>query len=925
MKTQWYQLSAADALKQLGSDSAAGLSNAEAQTRLATVGPNELVERGGRTRREIIIEQLSGVLTILLFIAALVSAVLGDWIEAVVILVIVVLNAVLGYVQEVKAEQSMAALKRMAVPRVHVRRDGKPQDISARELVPGDVVILETGNIVPADGRVLQSVNLRVEEAALTGESEPVEKDSALVFETERSLGDRRNMLYSGTIVSYGRGEFVVTETGMQTELGHIATMIQDVVQEQTPLQKRLDKLGKWLAGAALILVAVIFVLGLLQGESSIEELLLTAVSLAVAAVPEALTAVVTIALSLGAQRMLKRQALIRKLPAVETLGSVTVICSDKTGTLTLNRMTVTALDIANHSFELTQASGETAFELVPTGSIPAPGAQPTLDLLLVAGALDNDAALSPDESHPGRYRAVGDPTEGALVVAAAYAGIKKDDLDAAFHRVAEVPFDSVRKRMTTVHRTPQTIDELPDSLAPIWERRVNLAVMPPYIAFTKGAIDGMLDISGQVWVEGELRPLDEAWRTRVMTSHDQMAANGMRVLGVGLRILDRPPDETTDKALERDLILVGLFGMIDPPRPEVRAAVLECRSAGIRPVMITGDHPLTARHIAQQVGITDNDRFLTGQELDRLSVEELAEATREVSVFARVSPEHKLKLIDAFQQQGNIVSMTGDGVNDAPALKKADIGVAMGITGTDVAKGAADMVLLDDNFATIVAAVAEGRVIYDNIRRFIKYLLTCNASEIAVMLIGPFLGMPLPLLPLQILWMNLVTDGLPALALGVEPPEKDVMKRPPYTANESVFGRGMVQFIIGIGIIMSALAIGAAWGLWHEGDPRWQTVLFTTLVLSQLAVAVATRSEENPIWRLNPFTNRSMVLAVFLTIALQLAVIYLPLANTIFDTQPLKPIELALSFGLALLTLIIVEIWKAVARWRHRAQPVTG
>ena len=925
MKTQWYQLSAADALKQLGSDSAAGLSSAEAQTRLATVGPNELVERGGRTRREIIIEQLTGVLTILLFIAALVSAVLGDWIEAVVILVIVVLNAVLGYVQEVKAEQSMAALKRMAVPRVRVRRDGKPQDISARELVPGDVVILETGNIVPADGRVLQSVNLRVEEAALTGESEPVEKDSALVFETEKALGDRRNMLYSGTIVNYGRGEFVVTETGMQTELGHIATMIQDVVQEQTPLQKRLDKLGKWLAGAALILVAVIFVLGLLQGESSIEELLLTAVSLAVAAVPEALTAVVTIALSLGAQRMLKRQALIRKLPAVETLGSVTVICSDKTGTLTLNRMTVTALDIANHSFELTQASGETAFELVPTGSIPAPGAQPTLDLLLVAGALDNDAVLSPDESHPGRYRAVGDPTEGALVVAAAYAGIKKDDLDAAFPRVAEVPFDSVRKRMTTVHRTPQTIDELPDSLAPIWERRVNLAVMPPYIAFTKGAIDGMLDISGQVWVEGELRPLDEAWRTRVMTSHDQMAAKGMRVLGVGLRILDRPPDETTDKALERDLILVGLFGMIDPPRPEVRAAVLECRSAGIRPVMITGDHPLTARHIAQQVGITDNDRFLTGQELDRLSVEELAEATREVSVFARVSPEHKLKLIDAFQQQGNIVSMTGDGVNDAPALKKADIGVAMGITGTDVAKGAADMVLLDDNFATIVAAVAEGRVIYDNIRRFIKYLLTCNASEIAVMLIGPFLGMPLPLLPLQILWMNLVTDGLPALALGVEPPEKDVMKRPPYTANESVFGRGMVQFIIGIGIIMSALAIGAAWGLWHEGDPRWQTVLFTTLVLSQLAVAVATRSEENPIWRLNPFTNRSMVLAVVLTIALQLAVIYLPLANTIFDTQPLKPIELALSFGLALLTLIIVEIWKAVARWRHRARQVTG
>ena len=921
MKTHWYKLTAADALKQLGSDPAPGLTGAEAQTRLATVGANELVARGGRTSWEIIVEQITGVLTILLFIAALVSAVLGDWIEAIVILVIVVLNAILGYTQEVKAEHSMEALKRMAVPKVRVRRDGQTQDISARELVPGDVVILETGNIVPADGRVLQSVNLRVEEAALTGESEPVEKDPTLVFETDKALGDRRNMLYSGTIVNYGRGEFVVTETGMGTELGHIATLIQDVVQEQTPLQQRLDKLGKWLAGAALILVVVIFILGLLRGQNDIKELLLTAVSLAVAAVPEALTAVVTIALSLGAQRMLKRQALIRKLPAVETLGSVTVICSDKTGTLTLNRMTVTALDIANHAFELTQAQGETEFELVPTGSIPTPGAQPTLDLLLIAGALDNDAVLSSDEKQPGRYHAVGDPTEGALVVAAAYAGIRKDDLEAAFPRVAEAPFDSVRKRMTTVHRTPQSIAELPASLAPIWERRVNQAVMPPFVAFTKGAIDGMLNICGQVWVEGELRTLDEAWRTRVMAAHDQMAAKGMRVLGVGLRILDRPPDETTDKALERDLILVGMFGMIDPPRPEVRAAVLECRSAGIRPVMITGDHPLTARHIAQQVGISDNDRFLTGQELDRLSVEELAEATCDVSVFARVSPEHKLKLIDAFQRQGNIVSMTGDGVNDAPALKKADIGVAMGITGTDVAKGAADMVLLDDNFATIVAAVAEGRVIYDNIRRFIKYLLTCNASEIAVMLIGPILGMPLPLLPLQILWMNLVTDGLPALALGVEPPEKDVMQRPPYSASESIFGRGMVQFIIGIGAIMSVLAIGAAWGLWHAGDPRWQTVLFTTLVLSQLAVAVATRSEEHPIWSIGPFTNRGMVLAVILTVVLQLAVIYLPVANRIFRTQPLLPVELALSFGLALLTLLIVEIWKAVAHRRRRAR----
>jgi Ca2+-transporting ATPase len=426
-----------------------------------------------------------------------------------------------------------------------------------------------------------------------------------------------------------------------------------------------------------------------------------------------------------------------------------------------------------------------------------------------------------------------------------------------------------------------------------------------------------MLSISGQVWVEGELQPLDETWRSRIMAAHDEMAGKGMRVLGAGLRAWEREPGDTTEKSLEKDLILLGLFGMIDPPRPEVKDAVAKTRSAGIKPVMITGDHPLTARHIAQQIGITDNDRFLTGQELNRLSADELIEATKDVSVFARVSPEDKLKLIEAYQKQNAIVAMTGDGVNDAPALKRADIGVAMGITGTDVAKGAADMVLLDDNFATIVAAVEEGRVIFDNIRRFIKYLLTCNASEIAVMLIGPLLGMPLPLLPLQILWMNLVTDGLPALALGVEQPESNVMKRPPYSATESVFGRGMVAFIIGIGIVMSILSIGAGFGLWQAGQAQWQTVLFTTLVFSQLAVAVGARSEINSVFRIGLLSNRSMLLAVVLTVALQLAVIYLPVAQSIFGTTALTASELALTVGLALLTLLAVELWKLIVRRR--------
>ena len=917
MKTDWYKQSATEVLQQLGSDPGPGLTSAAVQQRQAQHGSNELVERAGRSRAEIIREQLTGVLTLLLLIAVVISVILGDWLEAVVILIIVIINAILGYTQEYKAEQSLAALKRMSVPKVRVRRDGQVAEVSAAALVPGDVVILETGNIVPADGRVILGVNLRVEEAALTGESEPVEKDPELVFETDRPLGDRRNMVYSGTLINYGRGEFVVTGTGMQTELGHIAGMIQGVEQERTPLQVRLDRLGKVLAYAALALVAVIIILGLWRG-GTLKELLLTAVSLAVAAVPEALTAVVTIALSLGAQRMLKRKALIRKLPAVETLGSVTVICSDKTGTLSLNRMTVTALDIADHTFHLVQAADETGFELMPLDNVPSPGAQPTLDLLLIAGALCNDAVLSADEKHVGRYRALGDPTEGALVVAAAYAGIRKDDLDGAFPRVAEVQFDSVRKRMTTVHRTPQSEDELPASLKPVWERRTNPAV-PPYLSFTKGAIDGMVAIASQVWVEDQAKPLDHGWRARIMAAHDKMAGKGMRVLGVGLRTWDHPPDEDTAKSVECDLILLGLFGMIDPPRPEVRGAVMACRSAGIRPVMITGDHPLTARHIAQQVGITDSDRFLTGQELDRMSAAELAEATREVSVFARVSPEHKLKLIDAYQGQHNIVAMTGDGVNDAPALKKADIGVAMGITGTDVAKGASDMVLLDDNFATIVAAVEEGRIIYDNIRRFIKYLLTCNTSEIAVMLLGPILGMPLPLLPLQILWMNLVTDGLPALALGVEPAEKDVMKRPPYSATESIFGRGMAQFIIGIGTLMSIISIGAAWELWHLGDPAWQTALFTTLVFTQLAVALEARSEEYSPFRIGLLRNRSMVFALVVTVVLQLLVVYVPAAQRIFHTKSMPLRDLAISIGLSVLVLAVIEAWKAIMRLRRR------
>ena len=916
----WYRLPIEEILGRLATTPTAGLTDAEARRRLDRYGPNEVAERGGASRWQILLGQLTGVMTFVLAAAAGISVFLGDVLDAVVILAIVVLNAALGYSQEYRAERSMAALKRMTAPTVRVRRDGGVREVSARELVPGDVVLLETGNVVPADGRLLQSINLRVQEAALTGESEAVEKDAELVFSTDKALADRRNMVYSGTVVTYGHGEAVITGTGMDTELGTIAGLIQSVEQEQTPLQKRLDRLGRALAAAALGLVVVVFVLGVLRGEDW-REMLLTSVSLAVAAIPEALTAVVTIALSLGAQRMLKRRALIRQLPAVETLGSVNVICSDKTGTLTQNRMTVTVLDVANRRVNFVQRPEGVGLDLVAADDPTSPSdVRPTLDLLLTAGALCNDAVLQRDGEEPGRYRTVGDPTEGAIVLAAANAGLRKDDLDRAFPRVAELPFDSVRKRMTTVHRVPRSRAEIPADLAAVWDRAAHPSDPPPVLAATKGAIDGLLGVATAIWIDGRTAPLDDGWRARIMADHDDLAGRGMRIIGVGVRLLDRIPDPSELPGLERDVILVGLIGMIDPPRPEVGDAVRLCRAAGIRPIMITGDHPLTARHIARQVGIAADERFVMGQELEALSEAELRRTAADVAVFARVSPEHKIRLVQAYQDNGNIVAMTGDGVNDAPALKKADIGVAMGITGTDVSKEAAKMVLLDDNFATIVAAVQEGRVVYDNIRRFIKYLLTCNASEIAVMLIGPLLGMPLPLQPLQILWMNLVTDGLPALALGVEPAELDVMRRPPQAATESIFGRGMVPFIVIMGVIASLVAIGVGLLAFRDGDPHWQTLLFTTLIFSQLALALGVRSETSALWTIGLLSNRAMLGAVVLTVVLQLAVIYVPVLQAIFDTTAMPVRDLVVAALAGLTMLLAVEAWKWVLRRSRQA-----
>ncbi|MEJ2009697.1 MAG: HAD-IC family P-type ATPase, partial [Acidobacteriota bacterium] len=766
--TKWYQIEPQAAVKELGSNVATGLSEAEASRRLLEFGRNELQESGIKSPWLIFLDQLRELMVVILIIAAIISALLGDYSDAIAIGAIIILNAVLGFTQEYRAEKAMAALKKLTVPSVRVRRDGEVTEASAVKLVPGDVVLLEAGNFVAADCRVLLSADLQTQEAALTGESLPVRKTSKAIDQPDLTLGDRRNMVYMGTYIASGRGEAIVAETGMRTELGRIAGMIQTVEREPTPLQKRLGQLGTVLAAAALFIVQLIFVLGWLRGEN-LEVLFLTAVSIAVAAVPEGLPAVMTIALTLGAQRMLKRRVLIRKLSAVETLGSVTVICSDKTGTLTENQMAATIFQLPDHKVEVQDLSTEDYRREFPELG------QPGFSLMLAGAALCNDAVMRSNAGASNQSAPLGDPTETALVVAAARCGLLKPELDRLLPRVDEVPFSSERKRMTTVHRLPSDSGSIPVGVRAACQQNAF-----SHLAFTKGAVDVLLGISNFVWVDGKREPLDDAWRNRLVESNDRLAANGMRVLGVAFRCMEAAPSNGDAKDLERDLTFVGMIGMIDPPRPEAASAVGTCKTAGIRPVMITGDHPLTARYIAGQLGITGDGSVVTGTQLERTSAEELERMTESTPVYARVSPEHKLRIVEGLHRRGHIVAMTGDGVNDAPALKKADIGVAMGITGTDVAKEAADMVLLNDNFASIVAAVEEGRVIYDNIRKFIRYILGTNSGEIWLMLVSPLIGMPLPLLPLQILWMNLVTDGLPALALGVEPPEAEAMRRPP-------------------------------------------------------------------------------------------------------------------------------------------------
>ena len=898
--------------------------------RLQQYGPNELEETGGRSPWSIFVDQFTNIMLLMLMGVAVISGFLDFRSntfpkDAIAIFSIVILNGILGFFQEQSAEKALAALKNLASPLVRVLRDGKTSDIAAKELVPGDVMLLEAGVKIAADGRLIESSNLQVRESALTGEALAVTKQAELELPEDASLGDRLNLIFQGTEVVQGRAKAIVTNTGMQTELGKIATMLQSVETEPTPLQQRMSQLGNVLVSGALTLVAIVVIGGMITFQnggigfdtSRFEELLEVSLSMAVAVVPEGLAAVVTVTLALGTRRMVKRNALIRKLPAVETLGSVTTICSDKTGTLTQNKMVVQLVSTGDCTVAV---AGE---GYAPIGDFTDRHTStqinnleeyPELESLLIACAVCNDAVLQQEQQE---WQILGDPTEGALLCVAGKAGIYKEKQSQLLPRTAEFPFSSERKRMSVICEVPGRSGH---SGFPAEKGQ-----QPNYLMLTKGSPELTLERCKGIIVGDRVQPLTQEMRDRILAENNNMASGGLRVLGFAYKLWENLPPEGSEETSEQDMIWLGLVSMLDAPRPEVREAVRKCRDAGIRVVMITGDHQLTAKAIAYDLGIaTEGDRVLTGQELEKLSQEELKQQVEQVSVYARVSPEHKLRIVQALQSWGKFVAMTGDGVNDAPALKQADIGIAMGITGTDVSKEASDMVLLDDNFATIVAAAEEGRVVYSNIRRFIKYILGSNIGEVLTIAAAPLIGLGgVPLTPLQILWMNLVTDGVPALALAVEPAEPNVMKRPPFSPRESIFARGLGSYMIRIGIIFAILTIAMmswAYGYTHSpghGNPdAWKTMVFTTLCLAQMGHAIAIRSNTQLTIELNPLTNVFVWGAVIVTTILQLMLIYVPPLRAFFGTHYLTGFELLVCFGFSALMFVWIEMEKLFLRF---------
>jgi len=849
----WHQLTTAEVYAKMGTSDKGLTMDAVAQ-KMEEFGPNELLEKKKKPAWRIFLLQFRDFMILVLIAAAIISGFIGDLTDAMIILVIVLLNAILGFVQEYRAEKAIEALKKMATLQAQVIRDGIPVSLPSSEIVPGDIVLLEAGNAVPADLRLSETHSLHIDESALTGESVPVDKNENMIEGGDIPLGDRFNLAFKGTLVTNGRAKGIVIGTGMNTEIGKIARMLHED-ETVTPLQKRMEDFGKKLSYLILAICLLLLGVGLLRGEEPLKMLLL-AISLAVAAIPEALPALITIALSMGAKRLVRKNALIRKLPAVETLGSVTYICTDKTGTLTENKMKVVKTDVLPD-------------QLILDERLPI---------------FDCAIALNHDVKHTSDKSLLGDPTEIALVEFFQ----KKHSLDdllqilERFPRLCELPFDSDRKCMTTVHRYGQN-----------------------FLVISKGAVES---------VEASLS--DDNPRSEILRKANEMASNGIRVIAYGYKVLASLPEPFTYELVEKDLLYAGMAGMIDPPREEVKQAIAECKTAGIHVVMITGDHPATASAIAREIGIlTDNDLVMTGSELKVMPPETFDRMVERVRVYARVSPEQKLHIVKALQRQHHFVSMTGDGVNDAPSLKTADIGVAMGINGTDVSKEAAHMILLDDNFATIVKAVKEGRRIFDNIRKFVKYIMTCNGAEIWTIFLAPFFGLPIPLLPIHLLWINLVTDGLPGLALAGEKAEKDIMRRPPRKTDESLFAGGIGYHIIWVGLVMAGVTLAAqAWAI-KMGMEHWQTMVFSILAFSQLGHVLAIRSERQYLFSQGLLSNLPLIGAVMLTVLLQLGVIYLPFANKLFKTQPLTFHELLICFIAAAFVFHAVEMEKFVRR----------
>jgi Ca2+-transporting ATPase len=955
-QVSWHALPPDQILKQLATPPDTGLTSAEAAHRLDIYGPNQLTEAAGVTFWQMLIDQFNNFVVIMLIVAAIISAVLGDWEEALAILAIVILNATLGVIQERRAEQALAALKKLAAPEAQVLRDGQRQSLPSTRLVPGDIVLLEAGNYVPADIRLLEAANLRIEEAALTGESVPVQKDANIRLEADIPLGDRKTTTFMGTLVSYGRGRGVVVSTGMRTQIGLIAEMLQAVENEPTPLQQRLDQLGKALGWATLVICGIVFVVAILRftdldmitadgllpylgaAKGVIITMFMLAVGLAIAAVPEGLPAVVTISLALGMREMIQRHALIRRLSSVETLGSTTVICSDKTGTLTQNEMTLTRIWVDGKYLTITGKGRTLAGEFRRDGGNAVDLAEfPAVRTALWVGALNNDSELiiSGASDEEQTYRMTGDPTEGALVVAAAKAGALPRPLNQAYPRVQEVPFDSERKRMITVHKVRESN---PDDFSPFYNHETS-----GYVVAIKGAPDVVLDLCTHYQrMDDTPAPLSEEQHMRILDANDKMTQEALRVLGVAYRVSPTMPNMEDLEKLEEGMVFVGLVGMIDPPRPEVAPALAKASKAGIRTIMITGDFPNTARAIAESIGLLKpSHQVLSSSELDTLDDEQLRSQVEYTDVFARVSPEHKLRIVEALRDDGAVVAMTGDGVNDSPSIKRANIGVAMGITGTDVAKESADMVLTDDNYASIVAAVEQGRIIYDNIRKFVYFLLSSNVAEIMVIFLATVAGLPSPLTVIQLLWLNLLTDGAPALALAMEKGDPGIMERKPRPPSEPIVNKTMrlgiiVQTVAQTTAVLGSFVMGLLWHL-QAGDlvpagmspiiyllkHNWQgvdvqsaeTMAFVTLSLCELIRAYTCRSERVSVFKQGVFSNKYMQYAVGFSILLLVLVVSVPFLQPIFNTHMPNLTEWGVIVGFSLLPAFLEEMFKVYLR----------